>query len=198
LVIDRGDRFQFGSPTIPQHRAAVLAVREARLSPVPLRRFEDERNVFLSPLPRRASHAPQRLRYRGFGQGFLARELHQEFVQDVKIVAFSEKVLGSLELRAPISALLWQETFDHIPEAFYGNAQFVPSLRAGLPGPALMEIDDAGQLLENQLRQPALIHGNELGSGRQAARPALPSFARKRVERATSLSPRAALPFLEM
>jgi hypothetical protein len=100
-------------------------------------------------------------------------------VQPIEIVPFSKQILSPLDFRAPLLALFRQKTLDHVPEALYRDAQLVPGVRIGLLGPALVQIDDAGQLPENQLGQPTLVHGDEFRPGRQPARPALPSFARK-------------------
>src|SRR5579872_3922682 len=144
-------------------------------APISMRRYGDEGNVFLAPLPRRSVDAPQRLRYRGFGQRFLARELQEEIVQDVEIVPLSKQVLSPLEFRAPSLALFRQEALDHIAEALCVQAQLVPDLRDWLLRPALVKLDHAVQLPEKELRQLALVYGDEFGSGRQPARPAPPS-----------------------
>ena len=73
----------------------------ARASPIPMRRFGDEGNVFLSPLLGCTVHAPQRLRNRGLRQRFLAGKLQEQIVQDIEIVSFSKQVLSPLEFRAP-------------------------------------------------------------------------------------------------
>jgi len=63
-------------------------------------------------------------------------------VKHVEVVAFSEKVLGSLELRSPRLALFRQKTFDHVAEALHADPQFVPGLRGRLLRPTFVKLDD--------------------------------------------------------
>ena len=97
------------------------------------------------------------------------RELHEQIVHHIEIVPFSEKVLSALEFRAPGLALLRQETLDQVAQALYRDAQFVPSLGAWFLRPALVQIDDAGQLLKDQLGQSPLVHRDEFGPSGQPA-----------------------------
>jgi hypothetical protein len=84
------------------------------------------------------------LGYRRLGQRLLARQLHDELVQNVEVVSFSKQILSLLDFRTPCFALRGQKTLHHVAEAFYADAQFVPDFRACLLCPALMQIDDAG------------------------------------------------------
>jgi hypothetical protein len=115
------------------------------------------------------------------------RELHDQVVQHVQIVTFSEKVLGPLEFRTPRLAFFRKKTFDHVAEALHADPQLVPGFRTRLLGPTLVKLDNVAQLFEKQSRQVAPVHTNELRPRRETVQPALPSFATKRLQGASSL-----------
>jgi hypothetical protein len=104
--------------------------------------WRDEGNVFDSALLCRGIDAAHRLRYGAFGQRFLARELHDQVVQHVQVVTFSEKVLRPLEFRTPRIAFFRQKTLDHVAEALHADPQLVPGFRTRLLRPTLVELYD--------------------------------------------------------
>lgn len=158
----------------------------------------NERNVLRFPFLCSRLNPSQRLRHCGFRQRLLARVLQDKLVQNVQVVSFSKQVLSLLDFRVPCFAFFWQETLNHITETFHANTQVVPDFRAWLLGPALMKVDDADQLLEDELRLAALAHANEFAPRGQPAQPALPSFTRKSFQGALSLAPGAAFVFFEI
>jgi hypothetical protein len=119
-------------------------------------------------------------------------------VQHIQVVTFSEKVLGPLQFLTPGLAFFWQKTFDHVAEALHANPQVVPGFRSRLFRPTLVQLDDVTYLFEKQSRQTAPVHADELCPRRKTAQPALPSFPRKRFQRASSLSLGAPLLFCEV
>jgi type II secretory pathway component PulL len=103
-----------------------------------------------------------------------------------------------LQFAAPGFALFRQEAFHHVSEALHRYTQVMPGLWARLFHPQIVKIANARQLLENKLRQAALVYGNEFGPHRKAAQPSLPTLTRKRFQGVSRLSFGAALPLSEM